>query len=78
MTDLYRKITARREWFRSAARGAGLAALAALAAFLPRRRSDDSAAGQSCANRGICRGCSALTGCGLPEALSFRQATEER
>ena len=29
--------------------------------------------GETCINRGICRGCTAFSGCGLPQALSARQ-----
>lgn len=30
--------------------------------------------GETCVNRGICRGCSEFSSCGLPQALSAKQA----
>jgi len=38
------------------------------------RRSGGKLTGQTCVNRGICSGCGAFAGCGLPAALSARQA----
>jgi hypothetical protein len=32
------------------------------------------AAGQRCANRGVCRGCAVFASCGLPQALSAKGA----
>ncbi len=29
--------------------------------------------GETCVNQGVCRGCSAFAGCGLPSALSARE-----
>lgn len=61
----------RREFFRTAARSAGLAALALAAAVAVRPR---PTAGQRCVNRGICSGCAVFAGCGLPQALSAKAA----
>ena len=32
------------------------------------------ARGETCVNRGLCRGCGAYEGCGLPQALSAKSA----
>jgi hypothetical protein len=61
----------RREFLRATARG-GLLAVLALAAALAARSRGPS--GQSCVNQGICGGCAAFPGCGLPAALSAKQA----
>ena len=50
-------------------RNAALGGLAAITATLGVR-----AARQSCAGEGICRGCVAYEDCGLPRALSMKQA----
>ncbi len=65
----------RREFFRGGARYALLAGLAAVSAVLL-KKPGTPLAGQTCVNRGFCRGCGAVTGCGLPQALSFKQATQ--
>ena len=67
----------RRELFRAAGRGAALAALAAVGGALT-ARGRSRLPGQECVNGGICRGCPAFGGCGLPQALSARQAGVER
>lgn len=36
-----------------------------------------SRSGERCTNQGICRGCGVVTTCGLPQALSFREATSK-
>ena len=68
----------RRECFRGALRAAAATALAAGAAALTiRGRARHAAtrkAGEVCVNSGICRDCGAFDGCGLPQALSARQA----
>lgn len=69
------KPKSRREFLRSAGRGAALLGLAAVAASLI-GKGRVSAGGQTCANRGICGGCVAFDKCGLPAALSARQARE--
>ena len=67
----------RREFLRGGARYALLAGLAAVSAVLV-KRSGASLSGQTCINQGICRGCGAVGDCGLPQALSFKQATQTR
>jgi hypothetical protein len=61
----------RREFFRSAGRHGLLAVLTATAAVLGRR-----ALAQRCINQGICSGCRVFAECGLPQALSARQARQ--
>ena len=63
----------RRDFLRGGARYALLAGLGAVSATLV-RRSGGKLAGQTCSNQGICRGCGAFTECGLPQALSAKQA----
>jgi hypothetical protein len=65
----------RREFFRSGARYALLGVLAVAAAILG-RRSVTRLPNQTCFNQGVCRGCTAFAGCGLPQALSRKQATK--
>jgi len=67
----------RREFFRGGARYALLAGLATVSAVLVRKRGAP-VAGQTCVNRGFCRGCGGVADCGLPQALSFKQATQRR
>ena len=69
--------TDRREFLRGGARYVLLAGLAAVSAALVKRRSA-TLPGQTCINQGICRGCGAVGDCGLPQALSFKQATQTR
>jgi len=64
----------RRRFFRNAARGAAVAAIASTAAVLGRRRPDPQK--QSCQYHSLCRGCPILTGCQLPQAYVFRDATQ--
>lgn len=63
----------RREFLRSGVRYALLAGIAAVSAALVVRR-DRALPGQTCINQGICRGCGAFDDCGLPQALSAKQA----
>jgi len=63
----------RREFLRDGARCALLAAVGAMSAVLL-KRSSSKLTGQTCINAGICRGCVAFTDCGLPQALSAKQA----
>jgi len=63
----------RREFLRSAVRWPLVAALGLLAGRLMTRRGPLSA-GETCTNRGACRGCSALAKCGLPQATMARRA----
>lgn len=67
----------RREFLRGSARYALLTGLAAVAAVLVRKQGTPLA-GQTCVNRGFCRGCGAVADCGLPQALSFKDATQRR
>ena len=69
----------RREFLKSAARLALLAGLGALGLRLLRGGGAAAGgrlprAGQTCVNQGVCRGCTAWSGCGLPAALSARRA----
>jgi hypothetical protein len=77
MRQAHSKAQSRREFFRAIGRGAALGGLALLTAVLARRKAEP-AGRQACVNRGICRGCGALARCGLPAALSARQALSER
>ncbi len=70
MRFLPEKGESRREFFRAAARYSLLAVVTA-AGLLARNRAP---AGQRCINRSICSGCGVLAGCGLPAALSAKQA----
>jgi hypothetical protein len=63
----------RREFVREGVRYLGLAGLAAVSALLF-KRSGGKFTGQTCVNRGICSGCGAFVGCGLPAALSAKAA----
>ena len=60
----------RREFFRSAGRYFLLVLLAGAAAATGRNKPG----GQRCINPGICRGCGAFAGCGLPQALAVKRA----
>ena len=73
----FRRKLSRREFVKSAARVALLAALGALGLRLARggfRRVPGPSArsGETCVSDGLCRGCGAYSGCGLPAALSAR------
>lgn len=62
----------RREFLRGGARYALLSTLAAVSATLF-KRSGGKLSGQTCTHQGICSGCTAYAGCGLPQALSRKQ-----
>jgi hypothetical protein len=62
----------RREFVREGVRYLGLAGLAAVSALLF-KRSGGKLTGQTCGNQGICSGCGAFAGCGLPAALSRKR-----
>ncbi|HUU11320.1 MAG TPA: hypothetical protein VM431_12410 [Phycisphaerae bacterium] len=49
-----------------------LAGLGLLGGHLAARQGGPVQAGQSCVNRGICRGCGRLGACGLPQASMTR------
>ncbi len=74
-TERSKESANRREFLRGGARYALLAGLAAVSAVLVKRRGA-TLPGQTCINQGICRGCGAVGDCGLPQALSFKQATQ--
>lgn len=61
----------RREFFRAATRWSLLALLGAAAGLAARK---PRLAGQRCVNRGICGGCMEFAACGLPAALSAKEA----
>jgi len=63
----------RREFLRDSLRYTLLGGVAAAAGTLAVR-----SAGQECVNDGLCRGCIAYDDCGLPRALSVKQASEKR
>jgi hypothetical protein len=69
----------RREFLTTLARGLLLIGIGALAVKLlgvrlgRRRVGSPTRSGETCINRGICRGCTAFSGCGLPQALSARR-----
>lgn len=73
-TERAKQAASRREFLRGGVRYTLLAGLAAMSASLVRRRGD-RLTGQTCINEGICRGCSVFDGCGLPQALSAKQAS---
>jgi len=63
----------RRDFLRGGARYALLTAVGMVSVTLF-QRSGGKLSGQTCINQGICRGCGAFTDCGLPQALSAKQA----
>lgn len=52
-----------------------LAGMAVVSALLL-KRSGGKLTGQTCINQGICSGCGAYAGCGLPAALSAKTAKQ--
>ena len=67
----------RREFLRGGARYTLMAGVAAIAAVLA-RKPRTTLPGQTCVNNSICRGCTVVHDCGLPQALSFKQVTTGR
>jgi hypothetical protein len=63
----------RREFLRDGMRYGVIAGMAAVSALLF-KRSGGKLTGQTCVNQGICSGCGAFAGCGLPAALSAKVA----
>ena len=59
----------RREFFRATTRYGLLSLLTAAAVVVRQNRP----AGQTCVNRGLCRGCAVFSDCGLPRALSAKR-----
>jgi len=70
--------TGRREVLRRMAGAAALGAVAAAAVRLATRPPATDRRGETCTGDGVCRGCPALEGCGLPAALSIKQFLEKR
>lgn len=64
----------RREFLKSLARGLLLAGIGALGVKLASRAPRPD--GETCVGEGVCRGCSAFGGCGLPSALSARERAD--
>lgn len=71
MRFLVKKAADRREFFRAGARYTVLGLLTVTGLFFGRRGQLN---GQRCVNRGICAGCVVFKDCGLPAALSAKQA----
>jgi hypothetical protein len=67
----------RREFLRNGLRHALLAGVGAVSALLI-RRGGGKLSSQACINQGICRGCGAFAGCGLPQALSAKEFQPRR
>jgi ferric-dicitrate binding protein FerR (iron transport regulator) len=65
----------RRNFLRDGLSVALLAGVAVVAGTLARRNLQ-RLPGQTCTGTGLCRGCAVVEDCGLPSALSFRQATK--
>jgi len=64
----------RREFLKAAGRVVALGGLGFLVFRLLRRGGARlPAAGETCVNQGLCRGCISFSGCGLPAALSAKQ-----
>jgi len=64
----------RRAFLRGLVRWPTLAGLGTLGVYLATRTGEPVQAGQACVNHGRCRGCQALTTCGLPQARLARRA----
>ncbi len=73
MRFLPEEVENRREFFRATARY-GLLALVGAATWLAAR--PRGPLGQRCVNQGICSSCGVFAECGLPQALSAKQAKE--
>ena len=74
-TNLALIAASRRNFLRGGLRVALLSGVAVVAGTLARRGSP-RLVGQTCTGDGLCRACAVVEGCGLPSALSFRQATK--
>ncbi|MBI3920716.1 MAG: hypothetical protein HY318_04795 [Armatimonadetes bacterium] len=66
----------RREFFRSLGRCVGVGSLGLIGGALITKKGPRQA--EECFNRGICAPCSKVKGCGLPQALSYRQARRKQ
>jgi hypothetical protein len=67
----------RREFLRGGFRYALLAGIGAVTAAVAGKQSG-RLSGQTCVNEGLCRSCGVVGDCGLPQALSFKQAMKGR
>ncbi|HUU91122.1 MAG TPA: hypothetical protein VM238_07915 [Phycisphaerae bacterium] len=69
----------RRELLRSLVRYPVLGALGLVGWQLATRQPDQGPvqAGQTCINRGVCRGCAQLSTCALPQGLMARDTREQ-
>jgi hypothetical protein len=74
--SVLRQVQSRRESLRTLGRMGLMGSLGLLAYALVRRRAAANAGGyQTCMQNGVCRGCSALGNCGVPQALALKAAT---
>jgi hypothetical protein len=73
--DPMRAPAARREFLRGGLRVVLLGGVAVVTGTLARRRAH-RLPGQTCVSDGLCRNCAVAGACGLPQALSFRQAAK--
>jgi hypothetical protein len=64
----------RREFLRRCARWSAFGVLAGISGVLIKRTTDVDPENQQCDNRGVCRQCSSYSNCGLPAALSAKNA----
>lgn len=76
-TERTKEAANRREFLRGGVRYTMLAGLAAVSALLAKKRGG-GLPNQTCVNNSICRGCTVVGTCGLPQALSFKHATQRR
>ena len=76
MTEPSAQLQDRRGLLRDIIRYAALIGLGVIGGAAVRRRR--ALRDGDCLNRGICRGCEALDDCGLPQAVSARQALKEK
>jgi hypothetical protein len=78
MTESQNASDGRREFLLAAVRYPVLAAVGILGLILLRRGGGGRPVeeGQDCVNRGRCRGCRVLPGCGLPQAAMARDVLE--
>ena len=72
----YARGASRRGFLVAVARGAAGAALAGLGVALALGRGGERGREEACLRRGVCRGCSRADDCGLPQAISLREATK--
>ncbi len=63
----------RRAFYRTVVRAALLGGVSITTALLVARRNPVAEA--PCINKGICRGCGVVNGCGLPAALSYKRSS---